>query len=268
MTATLQEQLNLISKEIFMNNININSNENSSKHMNIIGEIKNDKPVHSDINHKDVTINKMNNNNREMRKPQRRELWYVNLGNPVGSLQKGVRPCLVDSNDVNNKFSNIVNVFPLTSSMTKARIPVHIEVQGYGLKEKSIILIEQGVPIDIRYQLISYIGTVDNEVMKKVDKARNIQHGDLQPKTSLERLPLESKNYILNKLKFIEKAKGSIEFYKSINGDIYSINLAEDEKFREENALQSYCDYNQLDFNEIYNNYFDLIERKEKLIAI
>jgi mRNA-degrading endonuclease toxin of MazEF toxin-antitoxin module len=262
---TLQEQLSALKPNI-INNKEVEHKEDKVRRIFEINKL-NEKPVHSNIN-RNIAVDKINYNNTEIRKPQRREIWNINLGNPIGSLQKGIRPCLVDSNDVNNKYSNIVNVYPLTSSMTKAKIPVHIEIEGYGLKEKSVILVEQGVPIDIRYQLLNYIGTVDHILMKKVDRAREIQHGDLRPKTLLEKIPEQSQKYIINKIKFIYKAKETIKFLKSINGDIYSINLTEDEIFRETNSLQSYCDYNKINYEEILRNYNELFIDKNEDVAM
>jgi len=261
-----QKSLLMSLKQSIENESSKNSIDNKIKgiidNKEIINLKTNDK-VHSN----DIIMNKTNYN-AEIRRPKRKELWYVNLGQRQGSLQYGVRPCLVDSNDVNNKYSNIINVYPLTSQMTKSKIPVHIEIEGYGLKEKSIILIEQGLPIDIRYQLLSYIGTVDDLITKKVDIARNIQHGDLQPKNTLERLNEEVRQYIVNKIRFIKRANDTIEFLKTIKGDNFSINLAEDEVFREENALQSYCQYKNIDYKEICKNYDELFSEKYESIAL
>ena len=39
----------------------------------------------------------------------------VNLGNPLGSVQGGIRPCIVVSNDINNIYAPTVQVIPLTT---------------------------------------------------------------------------------------------------------------------------------------------------------
>lgn len=254
MELTLQEQLINLKSNIFTN-----AKENcNSKFENKITN----KNIHSnDFKTSEVTMNKINyTNKKDIRRPQRRELWYVNLGNPQGSLQKGIRPCLVDSNDVNNKYSNIINVYPLTSSMTKARIPVHIEIYGFGLKEESIILIEQGVPIDIRYQLIGYIGTVDDIVMKKVDKAREIQHGDLKPKTLLERLDVSLQNKINKQLEEIKNCEKIIASTKTQS----LIDLLLKERSDLLYELQIYCEDNNLN----YRNFYVMYQKEEEMIAM
>jgi mRNA-degrading endonuclease toxin of MazEF toxin-antitoxin module len=252
MELTLQEQLTALMPEMVINNRG--SKDNIKAEANKFNNVYKLSGLHSSPN-KNVTMNKINNNNKEIRKPQRKEIWNINLGNPIGSLQKGIRPCLVNSNDLNNKYSNVINVYPLTSSMTKARIPVHIEIEGYGLTEKSIILVEQGIPIDIRYQLLDYVGTVDDLVMKKVAMDRNIQYGDLKPKNTLERLPENMYKKIVNNFRMIETYDTTIKIMKINNVDNNSICLIDNEKFREVNALKCYCDDNNLNYDEIYNNY-------------
>jgi mRNA-degrading endonuclease toxin of MazEF toxin-antitoxin module len=219
-----------------------------------------DKSIHSNNNILDKNV--------VMRKPQRREIWMVNFGQRKGSIQSGIRPCIIGSNPINNKYANIRNVYPVTSKTNK-KLLVHVELdESCGLKEKSLVLTEQVTTIDIRYDLLYYVGIVDEITMKRIDKARNIQLGDLEEKTDLEKLSNESRQYVINKMEFIETCKKSIEFYKSIRGDEYSISLAEDEKFKEENALKYYCYKNNIDYDKIYNDYYDIKKRKEESIMV
>ena len=64
----------------------------------------------------------------------------------------------------------------------------------------------------------------------------------------------------MNILKFIEICKSSIEFYKTLKADNNSIEMAEDEKFKEENALMYYCDKNNINYKEIYDCYMEMKE--------
>lgn len=76
---------------------------------------------------------------------RRGELYYADLSPVVGSEQGGVRPVLVVQNDVGNKYSPTVIAAAVTSKMTKAKLPTHIEIAGrsYGLQKDSVILLEQ-----------------------------------------------------------------------------------------------------------------------------
>ncbi len=55
------------------------------------------------------------------------DVWFADLGIPVGSEQGGKRPVLIVSNDKYNRYSSCVNIVPLTSKdyigqMNKARL--------------------------------------------------------------------------------------------------------------------------------------------------
>lgn len=74
------------------------------------------------------------------------EIWYGDIGNADGSVQRGKRPLLIVSNDKNNKHSNTVNVMPLTTKMNKRNLPCHVEIvdyERYGLNAPSTIMVEQ-----------------------------------------------------------------------------------------------------------------------------
>ena len=60
----------------------------------------------------------------------RGELYYADLSPVVGSEQGGVRPVLVVQNDVGNKYSPTVIAAAVTSKLTKAKLPTHIEISG------------------------------------------------------------------------------------------------------------------------------------------
>jgi mRNA interferase MazF len=136
--------------------------------------------------------------------PKRGEIFLVNLGENEGSILNGIRPAVVVSNNMNNKHSTVIHVSPLTSSQTKTDIPVHVKIStNCGLKEESIILTEQITTIDIRYGLLDYVGKIDEVTMKLVDKARNIQLGDMVEKSPLEKLPKYKQNEINETLQYI-----------------------------------------------------------------
>lgn len=78
------------------------------------------------------------------------DIWLVDLGESTGSVQRGVRPAIVISNDRSNKYSNFVVVCPITSSMTKAKLPTHVymEAKEIGFRKDSVVMFEQHFTID------------------------------------------------------------------------------------------------------------------------
>lgn len=109
---------------------------------------------------------------------KRGELYYADLSPVVGSEQGGVRPVLVIQNDVGNKYSPTVIVCAVTSQMTKAKLPTHIELSGgkFGLVKDSVALLEQIRTIDKR-RLKTKVGDVSVGVMHDVDRAILISLG-------------------------------------------------------------------------------------------
>ena len=111
-------------------------------------------------------------------KPRRLDIYWIELGKGNGSIQGGLRPCVVTTNDMANKFSPVIQVAPITS-MTKKKLPTHVNIkQGEaGLSKDSVILLEQNMPVN-KTQIRSYIGTVtDREVMYQINQAIKIQMG-------------------------------------------------------------------------------------------
>lgn len=110
---------------------------------------------------------------------KRGEMYYANLSPVVGSEQGGIRPVLIVQNDVGNKYSPTVIVAAITSKLTKAKLPTHIEVSSFtysGLTKDSVILLEQLRTID-KMRLQQKIGMLDTQTMLKVDKAMLLSLG-------------------------------------------------------------------------------------------
>ncbi len=109
---------------------------------------------------------------------KRGELYYADLSPVVGSEQGGVRPVLVVQNDIGNKYSPTIIAAAITSKMTKAKLPTHIELGAleYGLLKDSVVLLEQIRTIDKR-RLKERIGEVEKPTMDRVDVALAISLG-------------------------------------------------------------------------------------------
>ena len=100
----------------------------------------------------------------------RGELYYADLSPVVGSEQGGLRPVLIIQNDIGNKYSPTVIIAAITSQISKAKLPTHIELEKnkYNLAKDSIVLLEQLRTLDKR-RLKEKIGSIDNNAMRKID---------------------------------------------------------------------------------------------------
>lgn len=109
---------------------------------------------------------------------KRGDIFYADLSPVVGSEQGGIRPILVIQNDVGNRFSPTIIASAITSQLTKAKLPTHIEVQSgqFGLPRDSVILLEQIRTLDKR-RLKAKLGSLDERTMNRVDKALLISLG-------------------------------------------------------------------------------------------
>ena len=109
---------------------------------------------------------------------KRGELYYADLSPVVGSEQGGVRPILVVQNDTGNKYSPTIIAAAVTSKLTKAKLPTHIELSAkeFGLTKDSVILLEQIRTLDKR-RLKERIGELSMDTMKKVNVALLISLG-------------------------------------------------------------------------------------------
>lgn len=108
---------------------------------------------------------------------RRGEIYFADLSPVVGSEQGGVRPVLIIQNDIGNKYSPTIIAAAITSQLCKAKLPTHIEVGSeFGLCKPSVILMEQIRTLDKR-RLKERIGALDEETLKKADKALLISLG-------------------------------------------------------------------------------------------
>ena len=109
---------------------------------------------------------------------KRGEIYFADLSPVVGSEQGGVRPVLIIQNDTGNKFSPTVIVAAITSQLSKAKIPTHIELPSseYGLQKDSVVLLEQVRTID-KKRLKEKMGTVDEKSMNEINNAISISFG-------------------------------------------------------------------------------------------
>lgn len=106
---------------------------------------------------------------------KRGDIYWVNLGAPIGNIQGGIRPCIVVSNDIGNRHAPIVSIAPLSTQLHKMKLPTHVFISKNicGLSKDSFIMSEQ-IRVINKDSLGDYIGHIMND---KIDKAIRISQG-------------------------------------------------------------------------------------------
>ena len=108
----------------------------------------------------------------------RGDIWLVDL-NPVrGSEQRGVRPCLIISNDVVNQYAPTVCVIPFTSNLAGRRFPINVVLtrDDTGLKVDSLLLCGQ-IRTVAKERLLRKLSSVAPERMPDIEKALKLYLG-------------------------------------------------------------------------------------------
>lgn len=109
---------------------------------------------------------------------KRGDIFYADLSPVIGSEQGGQRPVLIIQNDVGNRYSPTVIAAAITSKMSKAKLPTHIDIfaDHVGLTKDSVILLEQVRTLDKR-RLKEKIGHLDELSMQRVNQAISVSFG-------------------------------------------------------------------------------------------
>ena len=99
----------------------------------------------------------------------RGSVWFADLGENNGSIQAGIRPVIIVSNSMCNKFSPVVSVVALTSRV-KRGLPTHIYLNRNVtmLKSDSIALCEQVLSIN-KKQIIGYVSQLESKYIELID---------------------------------------------------------------------------------------------------
>lgn len=109
-----------------------------------------------------------------MRHIQRGDIFYADLSPVIDSEQGGIRPVLIIQNNVGNKYSPNIIIIPITSQISKSKLPTHVEVE---------ILLQNGVIMSEHIRSISKsrlrekIGHITDDKMELVDEALRVSIG-------------------------------------------------------------------------------------------
>ena len=123
-----------------------------------------------------------NKNNDKKLNLKRRQVVLADLGIHLNdSVQGGIRPVLITSNNMCNKHSQVITVVPLSTRIfSKKNLPTHVFVsaaENKGIERNSLILSEQVTILPITKIINPNYGEVNEEIMEQVTKALQIQLG-------------------------------------------------------------------------------------------
>lgn len=105
---------------------------------------------------------------------KRGQIYYADLSPVQGSEQGGLRPVLIVQNDIGNKYAPTVIIAPLTTRMTKHKMPTHCLTRTTDIL--SIVLCEQLRTID-KGRLRDYVTALSPAEMERVNRALRISLG-------------------------------------------------------------------------------------------
>lgn len=112
---------------------------------------------------------------------KRGDILIVDLKQKSGtSLQAGIRPAIVISNNKANTYSTVITVVPLTSKIYKKRyMPTHVFIKKQemcGLERHALVLAEQITSIAVD-SIIQRCGNISKKAMDRITKAVETQMG-------------------------------------------------------------------------------------------
>jgi mRNA interferase MazF len=104
-----------------------------------------------------------------MNYPKRGEIWWVNFEPSVGTEIKKIRPALIISNDIANKYCKRITVLPMTSKIKDLPIVVIVDADKQNnLKHQGLIKVPDVCTFD-KARLKSRIGVLSEEKVKEVE---------------------------------------------------------------------------------------------------
>ena len=118
---------------------------------------------------------------------KRGDIYYARLDPVVGSEQGGVRPVLIISNDIGNRFSPTVIVAAITSKKVGRIFPTHVCFNHIrGLPQPSVVLLEQIRTID-KQRLKEKIAFLGEQYMKQINTPLLVSIGVPNTENNIER---------------------------------------------------------------------------------
>jgi|WetSurMetagenome_2_1015567.scaffolds.fasta_scaffold20480_4 mRNA interferase MazF len=100
------------------------------------------------------------------------DIFLADFGEGIGSEQSNVRPCVIMSNNINNKHSPTITVVPITSKLRNQ--PTRANINNNCLYRESQAAAEQIRTID-KKRLLKFMGELDKITLKKIKEAIKTQ---------------------------------------------------------------------------------------------
>ena len=111
----------------------------------------------------------------------RGQVWWIGTNKEyVGTIQSPNRPHVIVSNNVGNRNAGHLMVVPCTTELKRLDMPTHLECE-FGNK-KNMIMCEQIKTVNVD-ELLSYMFTLDDNMMDKIDEALKIALGIVDNKS-------------------------------------------------------------------------------------
>jgi len=109
---------------------------------------------------------------------RRGEVWLIDLNPTRGSEQRGIRPCLVMSNDVTNQYAPTITVLPLTSNLSGQRFPINVILskQETNLKVDSLVLCGQ-IRTVTKERIVQKLTVIAASEIAKIESALKLYLG-------------------------------------------------------------------------------------------
>ena len=185
----------------------------------------------------------------ETRNILRGQIYWCDFGSEkIQGVQSGIRPAIILSNNVGNKFSPTIIVSAITSRIEKSnKVPTHLRINNCGLKTESVVLLEQVYTIN-KNKLANYIGCIDEVNLKRIDKIIGVSMGEVRP---IDKLKNDLREEIERQLKDIYAYEDVIRTTK--NNIIVNELLKERESLLIE--LDKYCSDNGYEYKMFYEDY-------------
>ena len=107
---------------------------------------------------------------------KRGQIYYADLSPVIGSEQGGMRPVLIVSNDIGNRYSPVIIAVPLTSQVQKKRLPTQVILSNCGLRGDSLAMCEQSRTLD-KKRLKQLMGAINEVQQEEINQALKISLG-------------------------------------------------------------------------------------------
>jgi mRNA interferase MazF len=110
---------------------------------------------------------------------KRGQVWWVDLGDPLGSQPGFRRPVVIVQDDLlTDSLLGTVMVAPMTSHLQRGLAIGNVEVppSQSGLPRKSVVLVCQVMTVD-KSLLVELAGTLSLRIMKQIDRGLSLALG-------------------------------------------------------------------------------------------